>query len=75
MSWQPIQNLDPKLKLKGVNLILAHDEHGWIRFGRFFPNQGEWYYSGTNERSQWAQTKGDEPTHFMPMPPRPIKSE
>lgn len=72
-TWRPIAELDPIEKAKGIHFILGHDEHGWIRFGRFYQHQGEWYYSGTNERSQYAQAKGDEPTHFMPMPKRPFK--
>lgn len=48
--------------------ILGHIERKWIRFGRYYPACRRWYYSGTNERSQWAQAAGDEPTHWMPMP-------
>ena len=51
--------------------LLCHKEKKWIRFGRWYPQQKEWYYSGTNERSQWAQTKGDEPTHWMTIPELP----
>ena len=30
-----------------------------------------WYYSGTNERSQYSETVGGEPTHWAPMPALP----
>ena len=67
--WRPISELlDPKRQL-----ILGHSEKKWIRFGQQLPGHGcRWYYSGTNERSQWAQVEGDEPTHWMPMivPPK-----
>lgn len=65
-DWQPITTAP-----HGVHLLLAHKDYKWIRFGRYFPEQRAWYYSGTNERSQYAQTMGDEPTHWMHMPPLP----
>jgi len=69
MTWRPIAELRREYWRR--DWLLAHDTKRWIRFGRFFPEQGEWYYSGTNERSQWAQTRGDEPTHYQPMPALP----
>lgn len=48
--------------------VVAHKEKRWIRFGKWFPQQKEWYYSGTNERQQWSMAKGDEPTHWMLTP-------
>lgn len=39
--------------------------------GKWYPQEGVWYYSGTNERSQWSQVRGDEPTHWMPLPKAP----
>jgi hypothetical protein len=38
---------------------------------RFSELPNKWYYSGTNERSQYAQVEGDEPTHWMEMPEIP----
>ena len=55
-----------------VMVICGHETKKWIRFGRRYPEfQGCWYYSGTSERSQYAQIEGDEPTHWMPIPPPP----
>lgn len=68
-EWQPIETAP-----KYLFLILGHDTRKWIRFGRFYPETMDWYYSGTNERSQYAQVKGDEPTHWMPLPSPPVDS-
>lgn len=68
-GWQPIETA-PR-SLGSPHLILCHKEKRWIRFGRYYVTEKSWYYSGTNERSQWAQTKGDEPTHWQPMPELP----
>ena len=65
-EWQPIETA-PKHR----NLLLGHAEKKWIRFGQQFPGMKDWYYSGTTERSQYAQVKGDEPTHWMPLPQPP----
>ncbi len=72
MEWQPISTA-PKdtYGVCGPSLILGHSEKKWIRFGRYYVQEGCWYYSGTNERSQYAQTRGDEPTHWMPLPEPP----
>lgn len=48
-----------------------HAEQGWQRVGRYYAELGRWYYSGTNELSQWAQQPGEEPTHVMPLPAPP----
>ncbi len=48
-----------------------HAEQGWQRMGRYYAELGRWYYSGTNELSQWAQQPGEEPTHVMPLPAAP----
>lgn len=66
--WNPISTFDYK---SPFHFLLCHKEKRWIRFGKWYPQQKEWYYSGTNERSQWAQVKGDEPTHWMKMPEFP----
>lgn len=70
--WQLIETY-PKnsLKVCGPWAILGHKEHKWIRFGRWYVQEGQWYYSGTNERQQWAQNRGEPPTHWMPMPTPP----
>ena len=63
-DWQPVATAP-----QTVQLLLCHIEKRWLRFGRTLPHQGgRWYYSGTNERSQWAQTEGDAPTHWAVMP-------
>lgn len=67
-EWQDIATAPPK----GTQMILGHATKRWIRFGRQLPGHGSrWYYSGTNERSQWSMTEGDEPTHWMPLPEAP----
>ncbi len=69
MNWKPIK--DFPYDNWYLHFLLCHKEKKWLRFGKWFPQQKEWYYSGTNERSQWAQVKGDEPTHWMYMPDFP----
>ena len=69
-AWQPI-NTCPKLPHEQYQL--SHAEKRWLRYGRWFSGEGAWYYSGTNERSQWSQVRGDEPTHWQPMPELPLK--
>lgn len=70
-GWQPIADLPDDVR-RGRQLLVGHDTKRWIRFGRWFGNQSEWYYSGTNERSQWAQTQGDGPTHWQLLPDAPF---
>lgn len=71
-QWQPIQSYNKDDKFTTVRHILcAHEDKKWTRMGRWYPEVGKWYYSGTNERSQWAQVEGDEPTHWMPLPSPP----
>ena len=70
IDWQPIATCDPYQQM-----ILGHDEKKWIRFGHKFHGHNDWYYSGTNERSQYAQVKGDEPTHWMNLPAPPKKGD
>lgn len=65
--WRPIRTCPDH-----VHVLCGHITKKWIRFGRRYPEfQGRWYYSGTSERSQYAQVEGDEPTHWMPIPPPP----
>ena len=71
MDWQPIHTAPKILTLGVIQMLLCHDEKKWVRMGRFYPEVGNWYYSGTNERSQWAQVEGDAPTHWMPLPAPP----
>jgi hypothetical protein len=52
-------------------VLCGHSEKRWIRMGRYYGELKRWYYSGTNERSQWAQVEGDAPTHWMPLPAPP----
>lgn len=71
-GWRPIEtyhSADGFVKVKQV--LCAHSEKKWIRFGRYYPEMKHWYYSGTNERSQWSQVQGDAPTHWMPLPMPP----
>jgi hypothetical protein len=65
-EWQPIDTAP-----KNQHFLCGHAEKRWIRFGIYFSSHGTWYYSGTSERSQFAQTRGDEPTHWMPLPEPP----
>lgn len=70
--WRPISEANKTgLRVTSETFILSHAEKKWIRFGKWYVQEGVWYYSGTNERSQWAQVRGDEPTHFMPLPSPP----
>jgi hypothetical protein len=71
-AWQLIEtyhSADQFVKVEHV--LCGHAEKKWIRFGRYYPEMKRWYYSGTNERSQWAQVEGDAPTHWQPLPKPP----
>lgn len=71
-GWRPIETArKDALRFTSATMLLAHSEKKWIRFGQFYVQEGVWYYSGTNERSQWAQVRGDEPTHWQPLPSAP----
>jgi hypothetical protein len=71
--WRPIAEAPRDGRLDGMTeqMLCAHAIKRWIRFGRFYPAVGKWYYSGTSERSQWAQVEDDAPTHWMPLPAPP----
>lgn len=72
-AWQPIETHKTDA-IKGPyspHVLCAHSEHGWRRFGRYDLTLKRWYYSGTDERSQWAQVEGDEPTHWQHIPTLP----
>lgn len=73
-KWEPIEGYKKGDRFTTIHHVLCcHKEHGWIRMGRWYPEVGKWYYSGTNERSQWSQVEGDAPTHFMPLPRLPTE--
>jgi len=69
-QWQPIAEFKPEHPMQQV--LCGHSEKKWIRFGFRETVLKRWYYSGTNERSQWSQVEGDAPTHFMALPAPPI---
>jgi len=71
-DWLDISPYDKKDKfVLSRHILCAHVERKWIRMGRWYPEVGKWYYSGTNERSQWAQVEGDAPTHWQYLPKLP----
>ena len=70
-EWQPIETAPKTIWLKAQHVLCAHAEKKWIRFGRFYGEFNRWYYSGTTERTQWAEVQGDAPTHWMPIPVAP----
>ena len=75
VTWQPIETYHAADKFtQAQHIFLAHDEKRWVRMGRYYPEMKRWYYSGTNERSQWAQVEGDAPTHWMFLPAAPSLS-
>jgi len=65
--WRPISEYDGKM----AHVLTCHDTKLWVRFGWIPPGHGSrWYYSGTSERSQYAETRSDDvPTHFQSIPP------
>lgn len=72
-EWLPIETYKTDA-IKGAfspDVLCAHSEKRWRRFGRYYPTLKRWYYSGTDERSQWAQVEGDEPTHWQHIPELP----
>ena len=72
-DWQPISTFPDDTKWQMATMVLlGHSEKRWIRMGRFYGELKRWYYSGTNERSQWAQVEGDAPTHWMPLQAPPV---
>lgn len=72
-GWKPIGTLlDDEAKGPWTSqYLLAHAEKKWRRFGRYDRTLKRWYYSGTDERSQWSMVEGDEPTHWMRIPDLP----
>lgn len=75
-AWRPIEEAPrDSLRVSSETLILGHAEKKWIRFGRWYVQEKRWYYSGTNERSQYAQVRGDAPTHWIPLPEPPATKD
>lgn len=75
-AWRPIESAPrDTLRVSSETLILGHAEKKWIRFGKWYVQEKRWYYSGTNERSQYAQVRGDAPTHWMPLHEPPATKE
>lgn len=75
-GWAPISTYPYGTKWAGAfHVLCCHQEKKWMRFGRWYPEMNRWYYSGTNERSQWAQVEGDEPTHWQKIPDLPTSQE
>lgn len=71
-QWKPIETYKKPDKFTGSkDLLVCHSKSRWIRFGRYYPEVGKWYYSGTNERSMYSQVEGGEPTHYMELPSLP----
>jgi len=71
-EWQPIDTFPYNTKwANAYHVMCAHDDKRWIRFGKYYGELKRWYYSGTNEISQWSQQEGDAPTHWMPIPDLP----
>lgn len=71
--WMPIETYHTDA-VRGPftpHVFCGHSERKWIRMGRFDLGIKRWYYSGTNERSQYAQAEGDAPTHWQPLPKPP----
>lgn len=66
--WMPISEYVKPPKMIIDFIICHHEKHRWIRFGFYYSELKKWYYSGTNERAQYAQEEGEAPTHFMRMP-------
>jgi len=72
-DWHSIETAPIDVWARSKHVLCAHDEKRWIRFGRYYGELKRWYYSGTNERTQWSETPGDAPTHWMPLPEAPTR--
>jgi hypothetical protein len=70
-EWQPIETAPKDVWARSTHILCAHDEKRWVRFGRYYGELKRWYYSGTNERTQWSEAPGDAPTHWAPFPTAP----
>lgn len=72
IDWRPIATFPKGTKWALASQVLCcHETDRWIRFGRHYGELDRWYYSGTNERSQYSETVGGEPTHWAPLPTLP----
>jgi len=74
-KWQSIETAPKQKGPFGPWLILGHDTQKWVRIGHFRNAEGLWYYSGTNERCQYNEIKGDKPTHWQWLPNPPEKPD
>lgn len=71
-GWMPIEDFPHGTKwAMATHVLCCHSERKWVRMGKHYGELNRWYYSGTNERSQWSETPGDAPTHWMPLPTPP----
>ena len=70
-NWRTIDSAPKEGWSRSPQVICGHSEKRWIRFGRYYGELKRWYYSGTSERTQWSETPGDAPTHWMPFPEMP----
>lgn len=75
-EWQPIETYPFGTKWAlAYHVLCCHSGQKWIRFGKYYSEIKRWYYSGTNERTQYAQADGDAPTHWMPIPSLPTMQQ
>lgn len=71
-EWKPISEFPFGTKwANAMHVLCCHADKRWIRMGKHYGELKRWYYSGTNERSQWSETQGDAPTHYMELPTLP----
>ena len=68
--WKDIK-IEPPPKNYPSYLLVCHNSQRWLRFGIRFPGQNNWYYSATNERTQYSPVKGEDPTHWDYVPDLP----
>lgn len=74
-EWQDIASAPREVWAKSQQVLCCHAVKRWTRFGRYYGEMKRWYYSGTSERSQWAEVAGDDPTHWMPFPALPTPTD
>lgn len=71
-GWTPLAEYKlPDAFASAPHMWCYHAEKKWMRMGVYYGELGRWYYSGTNELSQWSAQPGDDPTHVMPLPAAP----
>ena len=75
-KWRPIDTYPSGTKWAHAHHVLCcHATEKWVRFGKYYSEIKQWYYSGTNERSQYSSTVGGTPTHWQPIPELPVLKE